>query len=131
MGSVSVGIQCPLTSSLVGEFLGYCSGMLGYRQCWCLSPFSSPSISQCFSIHSSPAIGFHSCFFFTTDVSAPIQSTLADSEFPGFELALVPDVVVPEAEHGVRIKHKPRFKCLPWPGFKPRTSQSNGRERYR
>src|SRR6218665_2468300 len=91
----------------------------------------SPSISQCFSIHSSPAIGFHSCFFFTTDVSAPIQSTLADSEFPDFELALVPDVVVPEAEHGVRMKHKPRFKCLPWPGFKPRISQSNGRERYR
>jgi len=36
----------------------------------------SPSISQCFSIHASPAIGFHTCFFFTTDVSAPIRSTL-------------------------------------------------------
>src|SRR6218665_1088365 len=48
--------------------------------CWCPSPFPiSPSISLCFSIHSSsPAIGFHSCFFFTTDVhvSAPILSTL-------------------------------------------------------
>src|SRR6218665_3877072 len=29
-----------------------------------------------FSIHSSRAIGFHSCFFFTTDVSAPIRSTI-------------------------------------------------------
>ena len=29
-----------------------------------------------FSIHSSPAIGFHSCFFSTTDVFAPIWSTL-------------------------------------------------------
>src|SRR6218665_2184124 len=36
----------------------------------------SPFISRCFSIHSSPAIGFHSCFFFTTDVSASIRSTL-------------------------------------------------------
>ena len=34
-------------------------------------------ISVFFSIHSfSSATGFHSCFFFTTDVSAPIQSTL-------------------------------------------------------
>src|SRR6218665_1149535 len=30
---------------------------------------SSPSISRCFSIHSSSsAIGFHSCFSFTTDI---------------------------------------------------------------
>ena len=29
-----------------------------------------------FSIHSSPAIGFHSCFSFMADVSAPIRSTL-------------------------------------------------------
>src|SRR6218665_3756026 len=36
----------------------------------------SPSISRCFSIHSSPVIGFHSCFFCTTDVFAPIRSTL-------------------------------------------------------
>src|SRR6218665_2674234 len=39
-----------------------------------LSP--SPSISRCFSIQSLPTIGFHQCFFFTTDVSAPIRSTL-------------------------------------------------------
>jgi len=38
-------------------------------------------------------------------------------------LALVPHVVVPEAEHWVRMKQKSRFKCLPWPGFEPRTSQ--------
>src|SRR6218665_3981960 len=35
----------------------------------------SPSISR-FSIHSTHAIGFQSCFFFTTDVSAPIRLTL-------------------------------------------------------
>ena len=36
MGSVPVGVQCPLTSSL-REFLGYWpgSGTLGYRPCWC------------------------------------------------------------------------------------------------
>src|SRR6218665_1951837 len=52
MGSWPVGVQCPLTSSL-GEFLGYWagSGILGYRPCWCPSPFSLPSISWCFSIH--------------------------------------------------------------------------------
>src|SRR6218665_3535217 len=76
MGSAPVGVQCPLTSSL-GEFLGYWagSGILGYRPFWCPSPFPSPSISRCFSIHSSPAIGFHLCFIFKTDVSAPIGST--------------------------------------------------------
>src|SRR6218665_2217710 len=78
MGSAPVGVQCPLTSSL-GEFLGYWAAfvILGYRPCWCLSPFPLPSISQCFSIHSSSlSIGFHSCLFFTADQSAPIRSTL-------------------------------------------------------
>src|SRR6218665_1842308 len=105
MGSASVGIQCPLTSSLVGEFLGYwaSSGILGFRPCWFPSPFLSPSKSRCFFIHSSsPAIGFHSCFFFTADVSAPIRSTLHLltflGELPGLGLALVPDVVVLKAE---------------------------------
>ncbi len=58
---------------------GTCPGCpQSLRLCWCPSPFPpSPSISRCFFIHSSsPAIGFHSCFFFTTDVSAPIRSTL-------------------------------------------------------
>ena len=61
-----------------------------------------PSMSQCFSIHSSsPAI--HSCFFFMTDVSAPIDRPFAYSllgEFLGLERALVHDVVVPEAKQG-------------------------------
>src|SRR6218665_43569 len=51
MGSMPVCAQCPLTSSL-HEFLGYWggSGILGYRPCWCPSPFSSLSISRCLSI---------------------------------------------------------------------------------
>ena len=61
-----------------------------------------------------------------------IDPSHADSEFPGLRLALVdlPDVVISEAEHGVRMKHKSRFKFLPWPGFEPQTSQSNGGERH-
>src|SRR6218665_1529748 len=48
-------------------------------------------------------------------------------EFPGLGLALVPDVVVPEAEYEAEILFK--ISAL-WPGFEPRTLQSNGRERY-
>src|SRR6218665_2135388 len=77
MGSVPVGVPCLLTSSL-GEFLGYWagSGILGYHPGRRPSPFPSPSISRCFSIHPSLVSGFHSCFSFTADVSAPIRSTL-------------------------------------------------------
>jgi len=57
-----------------------------------------------------------------------IDPSLADGEFPGLGLALVPDVVV--SEDGVRMKQKSRFKFQPWPGFELRTSQYNGRERY-
>ena len=38
-----------------------------------------------------------------------IDSSLADGEFPGLGLALAPDVLVPEAEHGVHMKQKSRF----------------------
>src|SRR6218665_3745762 len=100
MGSASVGVQCPLTFSL-GEFLGYWagSGIL----CWCPSPFPLPSISGCYVHSSSPAIEFHSYFFFTADVSAPIRSIFHlliyfVDEFPGLGLAMEPIVVVPEAE---------------------------------
>src|SRR6218665_1380635 len=41
MGSASVGVQCPLTSSL-GEFPGYWDWL------WCPTPFPSPSTSGCF-----------------------------------------------------------------------------------
>src|SRR6218665_395155 len=48
-------------------------------------------------------------------------------EFPGLGLALVPDIVFPEAE---RMQQKYRFKFLPWSGFEPRTLQSDDRKRY-
>src|SRR6218665_2217263 len=60
-----------------------------------------------------------------------IDPSLVDGECPGLELALVPNVVVPEAEYGASTKQKSCFKFLPWPGFEPRTLQSNGHERYR
>src|SRR6218665_293625 len=83
----------------VSRLLG--SGILGFHPCWYPLTVPSPSISRYFSIHSSsPTIEFHSYFFFTMDVSAfigrPITYFLG--EFPGLRLALVPDVVVPEAE---------------------------------
>ena len=40
-------------------------------------------------------------------------------EFPGLGLALVPDVVVPEAEHGVHMKQRSSFKFLSLAGFEP------------
>src|SRR6218665_207365 len=73
------------------------SGILDFRPCWCPSPFPLPSISRCFTIHtSSPAIVFHSCFFFTASLHPSLTHFLV--EFPGLGLALVPNVVVPEAE---------------------------------
>src|SRR6218665_236733 len=103
MGSAPVGVQCPLTSSLC-EFMG--SGDLGFRPCWCPSPFPSPFMHiSVFSIHSSsPAIGFHSCILHygrricTHSVDPSLTHFLV--EFPGLGLALVSDDVVPEAEQG-------------------------------
>src|SRR6218665_1966026 len=98
--SARIGVHCPFNSSL-GEFqaIGTASGILEYRPCWCPSPFPSPSVSRCFSIRSpSPAIEFHSCFFFTIDVSVSdlylmysVDPSLTHilGEFPGLGLALV------------------------------------------
>src|SRR6218665_2256209 len=59
LGPHPLGVQCLLTSSM-GVFPGDLNWtVLGSRL------FPSPSISRCFSKHSSsPAIGFHSCSFF-------------------------------------------------------------------
>src|SRR6218665_3680234 len=94
-----VGVQCPISSSL-GDFSSYWDWL------WCpgLSPVLG-SIALPFAFHTwcfPFALICQSCFFFTTDVSPPIRSTLPSltpflGEFPGLGLALVPDVVVPEA----------------------------------
>src|SRR6218665_593479 len=81
-----VGVQCPISSSL-GEFPSHKWDWL-----WC--PGLSPvlvSIALPFAFHTWGfpfaliCLGFQWCFFFL-------------GEFPGLGLALVPDVVVPEAE---------------------------------
>src|SRR6218665_3751813 len=53
--------------------IGTGSGILGYRPCWCQSPLflRLPYLGAFYSLFSSSAIGFHSCFFFTSDISAP------------------------------------------------------------
>src|SRR6218665_609840 len=86
-----------------GEFPDYWDWLWypGLLPVFCPSPFPSPSISilVLFSHSSSPAIEFHSCFHFMTDVFAPIGRPFTYTlfgEFPGSGLALVLDVVVPE-----------------------------------
>src|SRR6218665_1947913 len=104
LGPQPVGFQSPFTSSL-GEFhaFGTGSGILGYCPCWCPSPFP-------FAFHVS--VFFHPLFLACHWISFvfllydrcicihsvdPSLSHVLD-EFPGLELALGPDVVVPEAE---------------------------------
>ena len=96
LGSVPVGVQCPLTSSL-GEFLGYWagSGILGYRPYWCPLPFP-------FALHI--LVFFHSLFtcnwilfafllygrrICTNSVDPSLTHFLG--ELPGVGLALVPE----------------------------------------
>ena len=127
----------PLVSNVpsLGEFPGYCDWLRYpglYPLCWCPSPFP-------FAFH----LGV---FIFTLHL--PLNFIRVSSLRPTYlhpcdrpltcwcwasrlgTGSSVPDVVVPEAEHGVRKKHKSRFKFLPWPEFEPQTSQSKGRERY-
>src|SRR6218665_1086289 len=60
-----------LGSTFFTSMIGIGSGILDFRPCWCPSPFPSPSIFQCFSIHSSylPLDFVH--LFFMVAVSAP------------------------------------------------------------
>src|SRR6218665_1652261 len=107
MGLAPVDVQCSLTSSL-GEFLDCCWNCL-----WC--PRLSPVlvfIAYPFAFHI--LVFFHPLFFAchwisfvfllygrricTHSVDPSLTHFLG--EFPGLGLVLVPDLVVPEAEHG-------------------------------
>src|SRR6218665_1614110 len=105
MGSMPVGVKCTLTSSL-GEFLGNWagSGILGYRPCWCPSPFPSPSISRCFPfiLFTCHWISFVFLLYDPRLCTCPIDPSLTNflGKFPGLGQAPVPDVVVQEAEQG-------------------------------
>src|SRR6218665_2343527 len=135
MGSAPVGVQCPLASSL-GTFLGHWadSGILGIRPCWCPSPFPLPSISRCFSIHSSsPAIGFYSCFFFMAYVSAPIRSTLHLLTFyVSFQawVWLWYPMLWSQSWNKGAYGEKISIQISALTGVKPRTLTSSGRERF-
>src|SRR6218665_78655 len=118
MDSAPVGVQCPLTSSPRGEFLGYWD-WLWYHGL----PLVLVSIAFAFAFHI--VVFFHSLFFpchwisfvfllygrriCTHSVDPSLTHFLG--EFPDFGLALVPDVVVPEAEQWCAwsIKLDPNF----------------------
>src|SRR6218665_2929085 len=109
-----VGVQCLISSSL-GEFPSYWDWL------WC------PGLSPVLVSITLPS-AFHTwCFPFAlichwisivfllygrriATHSVDPSLTYFLGEFPGLGLALVPDVVVPEAEQ------KTRSKFLPWPG---------------
>src|SRR6218665_2762911 len=50
-------------------------------------------------------------------------------EFPGFWIDSGTRCCGPRGGSEVRMKQKSRFKFLPWPGFEPRTLQTDGCER--
>src|SRR6218665_3914819 len=109
MGSMPVGVQCPISSSL-GEFPSYWDWL------WC--PGLSPvlvSIALPFAFHTwcfSFALICHwiSIVFLlygrhitTHSVDPSLTHFLHVCEFPGLGLALIPDVVVSEAEPGFSV----------------------------
>jgi len=112
---VSNHLQCSLTSSL-GEFSGYLDFL------WFLGVppvLVSIAFSWCFSINSSsPAIGFHSRFFLTTNVSAPIRSPFTHSLFRRVFRLLYQELC---GGTEVRMEHKSRSKFLFSPGLEPWT----------
>src|SRR6218665_2613588 len=135
MGSVPVGVQCPLASSL-GEFLGYWD--------WLWYPGLSPvlvSIAVTFAFHT--LVFFHSLFFpchwisfvfhlygrrvCTHSVDPSLTHFLG--EFAGLGLALVPDIVVPEAEQWCAWSRNLDLNFCPG-RVEPRTLAYSGRERY-
>src|SRR6218665_2898885 len=102
MGSVPVGDQCPLTSSL-GEFPGYWDWL------WC------PGLSPMLESIAFPLAFPYLCVFPFTLLHLPLNFIHVSSlwlmylhpsvdpslthflgEYPGLRLALVPNVVVPE-----------------------------------
>src|SRR6218665_1999953 len=71
-------------------------------------------------------------FFFTTDVSAPIRSTLhlLMVSFQAWDWLLYPMLWSKRRSIGCECSRNLVSKCLPWPEFEHWTSHSNGREIY-
>src|SRR6218665_1323815 len=103
MGSTPL-VSKSLTSSL-SEFLSCWAGsdILGCRPCWCLSPFPSPYNLGVFPSTLHMPLDFIRVSSLWPTYLHPfgLPFTYNISELPGLGLALVPDVVVPEAEQNV------------------------------
>src|SRR6218665_3486502 len=95
-GSTPVGVQCPLTSSL-GEFQTMGLTLVS----WAFARVGVHRLSLCLPyltlLHLISFVFFlYGRRIFTHSVDHSLTHFLG--EFPGLEMALVPDVVVPEAE---------------------------------
>src|SRR6218665_3352794 len=98
-----VGVQCTsLPHKVSFPAIGIGSGVLGFRPYWCPSPFPSLSILGVFQKFALICHWISIVFLLygrciaTHSVDPSLTHFLG--EFPGLGLALVPDVVVPEAE---------------------------------
>src|SRR6218665_2011348 len=133
MGSTPVGVQCPITCSL-GEFPSYWD--------WLWYPGLLPvlvSIALSFAFHTwcfpfSLVCHWISILFLLygrqiTTHSVDPSLTHFLGEFPGLGLALVPDVVVPEAEQRCATAHgaENSIQISALAGVEPRTLASSGR----
>src|SRR6218665_2284275 len=92
-----------------------------------------PSISRCFSIHSSsPDIRFHSCFFFKANVSAPIRLTYLLTFYVSFQAwdwlwyPMLWSQRQNRGAHGVEIL----IQISALAGVEHRTLTSSGRDHY-
>jgi len=89
----------------------------------------TPSKPQCFFLHSSLlAIGFHSCFFFNTDVSAPNRSTLLLLTFRWVSRLGTDSgnrCCGPRGGAGVCLEQKSRSKFLPWTSLRAILAATN------
>ena len=133
LGSQPVGVQCPLTSSLA-ELPGYWDWLwypgLPPVLVSIAFPLRLPYLGVFHSLFTCRGISFMFLLYGRRICTRSIDPSLADGECPGLGLVLVPDIVIPETVQGLRMQQKSSLKFLPWPGFRPRTSQSNGCGRY-
>ena len=110
------GIQCPLTSSLVSRLLGLAqvsraTARVGVHRLFPRDFHISVFFHSLFTCH---WISFVFLIYDRRICTHPIDPSvpsLADGKYPGLGLALVPDVVVPEAKHGVRISRNLISNC--------------------
>src|SRR6218665_1923580 len=129
MGSVPVGVQCPLTSSL-DQFLGYWagSGILGYRPRWCPPPSSVP---RCFPFTLRLPLDFICVFPLRPMYLHSVDPSLTHflGEFQACDWLWNPMLWSQRRNrgaHGAEIS----VQISALAGVEPQTLESSGRERY-